>query len=373
MKTYALSLTSAFSTTSLLKARILMLYRKPSAKFALAKFGFALPALALCVLITAFTQRERILPASLLAETNKVAQRLTQEVQKAFLPVAVSEVQNTDNPILPTIPVEGQARLEILPARGVSFVATEPTVFVARLDTTTPKKVQKLIGDFTFLKSYNLDDLYWGNRRKLKFSYIFTKNNFYTIQFVDWVKKEPVLNPAKVSVVSSNGEKMEVIELSGGIGFRSEATGMYHLEFEKGTSQTSHLAILSFSRTGLVTSAVAEDKVYAPLEVLPYLTDAQGYTQNLNKKVSLKKPLKVIIPPADGASFEIESMLVAIFRKGKLVVQKGFYDYRLDLTDLEIKRGDGIQITLEKVMRKNTDGTTPNATLNSPYITFFAK
>jgi sporulation protein YlmC with PRC-barrel domain len=53
MKNYALSLTSAFSTTSLLKARIMMLYRKPSAKFALAKFGFALPALALCIVVSA--------------------------------------------------------------------------------------------------------------------------------------------------------------------------------------------------------------------------------------------------------------------------------------------------------------------------------
>jgi hypothetical protein len=118
---------------------------------------------------------------------------------------------------------------------------------------------------------------------------------------------------------------------------------------------------------------MAEDKVYAPLDVLPYLTDAQGYTQNLNKKVSLKKPLKVIIPPADGASFEIEAMSVMVFRGGKLVAQKRFYDYRLDLTDLKIKRNDGIQITLEKIIRKNTDGTTPNATMKSSYIAFFAK
>jgi hypothetical protein len=58
MKKYALSLTSAFTTPSMLKARIVMLYRKPSARIALAKFGFVLPVLGLCVVINACMQRE---------------------------------------------------------------------------------------------------------------------------------------------------------------------------------------------------------------------------------------------------------------------------------------------------------------------------
>jgi hypothetical protein len=43
---YTLKLTSAFHTPSLLKARILMLYRKPSAKVAFAKYSFVLPVFA---------------------------------------------------------------------------------------------------------------------------------------------------------------------------------------------------------------------------------------------------------------------------------------------------------------------------------------
>ena len=57
MKKYALSLTSAFNTPSLLKSRIVMLYQKPSAHFAKAKFGFALPIFVLCMIVNACMQR----------------------------------------------------------------------------------------------------------------------------------------------------------------------------------------------------------------------------------------------------------------------------------------------------------------------------
>jgi TonB family protein len=58
MKKYALSLTSAFTTPSMLKARIVMLYRKPSARIALAKFGFVLPVLCMCLALSAFAQKK---------------------------------------------------------------------------------------------------------------------------------------------------------------------------------------------------------------------------------------------------------------------------------------------------------------------------
>jgi TonB family protein len=58
MKKYAFSLTSAFTSSSILKARIMMLYKRPSAKVAFSKYMLILPVLAFCFLVTSFIQRK---------------------------------------------------------------------------------------------------------------------------------------------------------------------------------------------------------------------------------------------------------------------------------------------------------------------------
>jgi hypothetical protein len=58
MKKYALSLTSAFTTPSMLKARITMLFQKRSRRIAGTKFLLTLPVVLLCLGINACLQRE---------------------------------------------------------------------------------------------------------------------------------------------------------------------------------------------------------------------------------------------------------------------------------------------------------------------------
>lgn len=60
MKKYALSLTSAFTSPSIIKSRIVMMYQKTSHRIALSKFLLAIPVLALCLLVASFTQRTSI-------------------------------------------------------------------------------------------------------------------------------------------------------------------------------------------------------------------------------------------------------------------------------------------------------------------------
>ena len=69
MKKYALSLTSAFTSPSLIQSRIVMMYQKNSHHIALSKFLWAIPTLALCLLVASFMQRKtNELPAPKLHE-----------------------------------------------------------------------------------------------------------------------------------------------------------------------------------------------------------------------------------------------------------------------------------------------------------------
>lgn len=57
---YALCLTSAFNSPSILKSRIMMLYQKNSHRIALSKFLLAIPVLALCLVVASFIQRQPV-------------------------------------------------------------------------------------------------------------------------------------------------------------------------------------------------------------------------------------------------------------------------------------------------------------------------
>ena len=67
---YAFSLTSGFTSPSLLKARIKMIYQKPSTQWALTKFGFALPILVVCVVINACMEHKKLPDMSPKKDTN---------------------------------------------------------------------------------------------------------------------------------------------------------------------------------------------------------------------------------------------------------------------------------------------------------------
>lgn len=58
MKTYALSLTSAFTSTSLIQSRIVMIYQQSSNRIALHKFLLAIPVLALCLFVASLMQEK---------------------------------------------------------------------------------------------------------------------------------------------------------------------------------------------------------------------------------------------------------------------------------------------------------------------------
>lgn len=374
---YALRLTSAFNTPSLLKSRIVMLYQKPSARFAVAKFGFALPMLLLCMLVTAFTQRERILPASLVQEVDNVAQKLVGEAKKAFLPAIESEQTKTEKAdeevkeaIQETEKTDEKAEsMPALPTKATTespdFLTLVPAQVVPMPETAQPKRSVETT-DYTFLKNYHLRTTTEAQR----FSYIFTKNNQYLFQVIDTKSNAPIVgSKVKVSVFAKQDNNLLPVvleEVAEGFTFQCEATGLFELVFEN-PDKVDRLAVqLSFQKgSGSYKANTASDKT----EV--FLADKEGKEVNYKKKISVKNGLQLLFADKEQSkNYQIKTVQLEHFRKGKAIGSQTFDNGSLSFADLKIKRGDAVQISVMTVVDTKTN---ENVKIARPYISFFAK
>lgn len=371
MKNYALSLTSAFSTTSLLKARILMLYRKPSAKFALAKFGFALPALALCVLITAFTQRERILPASLLAETNAVAQRLTQEVQKAFLPaVATPTVADrqarqevlksdeivTENEILPTQDmVEKPTMLSIIQSKNVAWQASEATVktnlsaVIMPVDSVKKAKKKRkhlpfFVGEYGYFTQKELK-----SNEAVSISKIFEKDKIYLIQFYN-AKEKVKLNTSMEIDILQGGKNVEISKTEKGYTFTPSHTRAHEIKLKNLNKNIRVIAMI-----------YAYDKTKENPSIELKCKDGSSIN-GFKPKVNLNQNFQLVFSrTADYTELAIHEVLVTVHRTNKAIVfEKVYKTPNFNLSDLQVQKDDIVRIQVTEFSGKLNGITVQN-------------
>jgi hypothetical protein len=379
---YTLKLTSAFHTPSLLKARIVMLYRKPSTKVAFTKYSFVLPMLAFCVLVTAFIQRERVLPTTLNAEVGKVAERFGQEMKKAFLPENLyteTEIKKATN----LQEINTLSLQKILPTqiRESAFVIRQDT---PRLRTWIPKTSLNY-SHYKFLKSYDLSQTpLLRGKIKATFSYIFQKYNYYAIQFINIVDNKPIKNPrVRVKIVSFDGDSLQTNTTEDGIMFRSYHSGMHHMTFEMDDTDADNCcvrAVLCFSKNGW---AVANDttanqrliypskRYIHPNKLIPTLADADGNILDLSQPISIKQPLQVIFPDIKDA--KITHMSVMSYKKNQTKVFNGIDDNVLNLRELGVRKCEEVKIYIFSVRLKNTKGEMEE--INTDYIplSFYAK
>lgn len=378
---YALRLTSAFNTPSLLKSRIVMLYQKPSARFAVAKFGFALPMLLLCMFVTAFTQRERILPTSLVQEVDNVAQKLVGEAKKAFLPAIESEQTKTEKEDEETKEaiketektVEKAKSMSALPTKSTTespdFLTLVPAQVVAMPETVQPKR-SVIATDYTFLKNYHLRTTTDAQR----FSYIFTKNNHYILQVIDAKSKAPIVgSKVKVSVFAKQDNNLLPVvleEVAEGFTFQCGATGLFELVFENPDKVDCLAVQLSFQKGfGSYKANTTSLPVGEKAEI--FLADKEGKEVNYKKKISVKNSLQLLFADKEQSkNYQIKTVGVTHFRKGKAMGSQTFDNGSLSFADLKIKRGDAVQITVMTVVNSKTN---ENVKIARPYIAFFAK
>jgi hypothetical protein len=324
--------------------------------------------LAFCILVTAFIQRERVLPTTLNAEVGKVAERFGQEMQKAFLPTTIetemtesepTQVTNEKvkesaslteriNTVLVALPNLAMEKPHVIsPKNSTIHTSSRQNI------TTNPELRYPDIPNFTFLKSYGLGNL--QHKESITFSYIFTKNNTYLITFVDCITNLPTDKKVPFQITDSQGNIMPFEVTAKGYAYTVNATGLFYITFEKGFESEILKAIMYFSRK-------TTEKVSSSLE--PFLADMNGKKINIKKKVNTKNGLQIIFTPNEkNKDAKIESIVFTVFREGKSVNQRICYDNKLDFAGMKLKRGDGIQITISKA-------TVP---ITKPYIGFFVK
>jgi hypothetical protein len=108
--------------------------------------------------------------------------------------------------------------------------------------------LSKVPDGYTFLKSYTIDGS-GGVKKEIKFSYIFTKNNNYTINLENGLQSSKGMY---VVITDSNGRQQTTSFIDnkyyGQLSYKCGATGMYHLTFKFAGSPYCGGAVLSFKR-----------------------------------------------------------------------------------------------------------------------------
>jgi hypothetical protein len=131
------------------------------------------------------------------------------------------------------------------------FNPTEEPQRVNACDAKTYKDkcVRDLPDGYTFLKSYTIDGQ-GGTKKKVEFSYIFSKNNSYLIMLGN---SSPQTKGIVVTIYDSNRKKLAASFSNGkyypAVAYKCNATGIYYLTFTfEGTNDYCAGSVLSFRR-----------------------------------------------------------------------------------------------------------------------------
>jgi hypothetical protein len=385
MKKYALSLTSGFNTASLLKARILMLYKRPSTKVAFAKYGFMLPLLAFCMLVTAFTQRERILPTTLAEELTKVAQNFQQEVQKAFMPSS-SPTTLENYPIVEVKKKNIELDAQTLPTNTFTLVGKLPTrdMMTHEVSQTmrefpsisTPlesikkdkkSKYHNNVIPFHF-RGYNLFMRKELKGRKENLNIVSKKETPYFIMFYDKETHKKVDYDIVVKVTQEDQE-VQVMKTAKGYEFVSQEEKVTRIFLENLPKDKKWYAVVyERSRRKPVDASGFSIDTIAPLPT-PHieLKDAQGNTIDAfsHKKIDTKQQFQFVFTKNQGfTDLVIEEILVVVKDKEKNVIaEKVFQGSSFDLRLVPVKKGELIHIRITRSSGKFKDKVIQNPTI----------
>ena len=110
------------------------------------------------------------------------------------------------------------------------------------------KALKSIQDGYTFLKSYSVDGLD-GAKKEIKFSYIFTRNNNYTLNLENGLPSSKnfyvvIMDSNNKPQASSFANSKYYSQLS----YKCSATGMYHIVFKFADKPYCGGAVLSFKR-----------------------------------------------------------------------------------------------------------------------------
>ncbi|TAE16450.1 MAG: hypothetical protein EAZ95_07780 [Bacteroidetes bacterium] len=112
------------------------------------------------------------------------------------------------------------------------------------------KALRSIPDGYTFLKSYTVDGVD-GTKKEVKFSYIFTKNNNYTLNLENGIASSKGMY---VVILDSNGKPQtssfatSTNKYYSQLSYKCSATGMYHITFKFTDKPYCAGAVLSFKR-----------------------------------------------------------------------------------------------------------------------------
>jgi len=134
----------------------------------------------------------------------------------------------------------------------LSFTNVTPTPVKPMACNTkafTDQVIKKLPKGFTFLKAYPVDGRQ-GQRKFIKYSYIFSKNSTYTVRLKNSNPKNvgfivSIMNSRRKKIVSSYARG----RYYGGLNYKCSATGIYYITFQfDGKGDYCGGGVLAFKR-----------------------------------------------------------------------------------------------------------------------------
>lgn len=140
--------------------------------------------------------------------------------------------------------------------------------------------------------------------------------------------------------------------------------------------------------TEKVTETLAFEAVAIPSPEL-FLADSLKREVGIENPVTMWGAIQIIAKPQGffanqlpkEANYQVTTVSTTVFREGRSVAKIRREDGKLGLETLKdeknqdflLKSGDGIQVTVESVVRLTSDGKTETVRLKQPYISFFVK
>lgn len=140
--------------------------------------------------------------------------------------------------------------------------------------------------------------------------------------------------------------------------------------------------------TEKVTETLAFEAIAIPLPEV-FVADSLKREVRIEDPVTMWDANQIVVTPQTlfanqlprEANYQVATVSATVFRNGRSIARIRRADGKLGLETLKdeekdeylLKAGDGIQVTVESVVRLTSDGKTETVRLKQPYISFFVK
>ena len=297
----------------------------------------------------------------ILTETNKVAQRLTEEVKKAFLPtitaptiaygqarlkIIESDETVAENETLPTQDIEKKTTISIIQPKSIAWQASEVTlsttlpVVIMPVDSTKKEKKKRNSIPFS-IKDYNYFSQVELKPNKVEsVSRIFDKEKTYLVQFYHAKEKSRIYTPMEITVLQGD-KNIEVSKTAEGYTFTPTQTRTHQIQFKNIPKDIR-----------IITMIYEYDKKTAYPQIS--LQDETGKKIKYRTKTTLNQNFQLTFSAkANYTDLEIHEVLVTIRRKDKgIVSEKVFNTPNFNLGNLQVQKDDKVSIRVTEFSGK---------------------